>query len=347
MSLTQLENPLTRLTLFPNTMNYRGVWSNTVQYYENDVVINGFDSATYILTGKTTLLGGATPQANPDWETIGSAGGGSVQSVTAPLPLGLENIGTPQVVVLANKGVISITTNTLDGIENIGTAQNQQLVNTGVLSVTTSGPTSGITITGPSNNPVLANAGVISLATSGPTSGITLGGTGQNPIISNDGVLSLTASTGISITAGQTPTIANTGVLVVTASNGCVNTGTPTAPNIEATGIVASCTTPAFPANGGQIIGGTAVDPVFSWEALATGVASFGPSDVTVTITLPFNLSPTPTIMLTAVQLAGPTFFAVTVAYQVVFPNQFIILIGRLPSSVGVAGDVQWVVLKA
>jgi hypothetical protein len=275
MSLAPLENPLTRLTLFPNTMNYRGGWSATEQYYSNDVVGSGINNNTYILTGKTTILGGGDPSTNTDWEVISSIDGG-VQSVTALEITGVKNIGNAQNVVLVNSGVISITTDVLTGIQNTGNAQNQVLVNSGVISVTTP-LSSGITISGTPNNRVISNSGVISLATSGPSSGITISGPPNNPVIANDGVLS------------------------ITAQNGCSNTGSSTNPVIVNSGVI-TCVTPAVPANGGIVIGGTIPVPTFSWAPLATGTLLYGtnidpnPSPVT----LPFNLTANAVVLLTS-----------------------------------------------
>jgi len=351
MSLLPLENPLTRLNLFPNTMNYRGGWSATVQYYANDVVISVADSKTYILTGKIAILGGGDPSTNADWETIASTGTG-VQSVTADALTGVENIGTAQNVVLVNTGVISVTTNTLDGIENIGTAQNQQLVNTGVLSVTTV-PSSGISISGPANKPILANDGVITVTTL-PASGISITGPPTNPVLANDGVISVVPSTGISITGpASAPTIENTGIITITAGTG-ISVSAGQNPSIGNTGVI-SCSEAVPPANGGLQITGTVTAPVFAWGPLASGTVQILNPAVTATVNVPYPLTATSVIMLTfyndnVIPPASP-YNANPVGGQTVWwnltatPTQFEIQLGNTPAPVDAYISVKWALL--
>jgi hypothetical protein len=178
MAFASLENPLERLNTLPTTMNWRGGWLATEQYYLNDVVVSPVNVASYILVGKTALLGGGDPTTNPDWVELSNTATGVLQ-VNAGI--GLVNTGTPTIVDLENTGIITIAS----GNAGIGVANgsgppyplNTVISNTGVLSV------------------AAGNAGI---AVSAPTGAIT---------VSNNGILGITAGTGLSSTGGQTPTL--------------------------------------------------------------------------------------------------------------------------------------------
>lgn len=157
MSLTTLQNPLSRLNVLPNTMNWRGGWDVSEQYYLNDIVSSPIDTFSYILTA-TSLLGGTDPSLSAEWTrltpitgtgeiTFVGQGNGIIVDETDPsIPVvindgvitftagtGLTNSGTPTDPIFDNTGVLSITATT--GLNNIGTAQEPELVNTGVLSL--------------------------------------------------------------------------------------------------------------------------------------------------------------------------------------------------------------------
>jgi hypothetical protein len=183
MALNPLDNPLERLASLPNTMNWRGGWLATEQYYLNDVVVSPVNLASYILAGKTALLNGGDPTANPDWIEL-----------SAP-----------------TTGVQSVVVNPLTGIENTGTATLVNLRNTGVLTI--GAGNTGIGITGGSGpfplNTVITNDGVLSLTPSATPAGagITVSANTGAIQIANNGILGITAGTGLASTGGQNPTL--------------------------------------------------------------------------------------------------------------------------------------------
>lgn len=277
MSLTSLDTQLGRLSVLPNTMNYKGLWAPTEQYYQNDVVIGLPDNALYILVGATALIDGGDPSTNPQWDILSSAGpANGVDSVVADPALGIENTGTAKDVILRSTGVISILTDPDTGIENTGTAQNQVLVNTGILSIETD------TLTGIRND-----------------------GTTQDQILVNTGVLTVGAQNGCTNTgSAQQPVIENLGVLTVVAQNGCTNTGSAQNPIIESTGVqsisvAGSGGLESTPEGGGIEIGGTSSAVTVAWAPLASGVARFDTGVTTVEVLTAYTLTPDTCIMLT------------------------------------------------
>lgn len=181
MSLNPLDNPLERLASLPNTMNWRGGWLATEQYYLNDVVVSPVNLASYILNGKTALLNGGDPTTNPDWIELSNTATGVLQ-VNAGI--GLVNTNTPTIVDLENTGIITITA----GNAGIGVANG-------------SGPPYPL-------NTVISNTGVLSL-TPNPLvgSGISVSANTGAIQIANTGILGITAGTGLSSTGGQNPTL--------------------------------------------------------------------------------------------------------------------------------------------
>jgi hypothetical protein len=222
MSLTPLDNPLERLGINPTGMNWRGLWDATEQYYLNDVAVDGTNNASYILAGKTALLGGGDPSLNPDWIELSATTTGVV-SVNAGVGITMTGTGTNPIV--NNAGVVSFTAGT--GLTNAGTASNPLINNTGVVALTQG---VGIQITG-TTNPTITNTGIRTL-TQG--AGIAISA-GSNPSIANTGLLSAVAGTGISVSVGQNPTIANTGVLGVSGGTGITITGSASNPVINNT----------------------------------------------------------------------------------------------------------------
>lgn len=229
MSFSSINNPLERLQVLPDAMNWRGDWNNTTQYYKNDVVLSPLDSASYIALN-VSVLGGADPSVNTtDWLILASATTG-VTGLTAGT--GISITGTPTIPQINNLGVLTATAGT--GITNTNTAtdpifentgvlslnvgtglsstggQNPTITNTGVLSIVGS---PSVLVTGPSNAPTITNLGVLQV-TAG-NSGITIGGPPNAPQIFNSGVVSITGGAGISVTGPPaTPTI----TLTATAS---------------------------------------------------------------------------------------------------------------------------------
>jgi len=263
MSLQTLKNPLDRLSVLPTTMNWRGLWVVTEQYFIYDTVVSPSDGGTYILTGQKTILGGLDPSASGVWTELSATTTGlaSIQAgagITITYPYG------PTTPLVNNAGVITLDVG--DGIENTGTATNPVLQSTGVRSVTGGyGIAVGNTAQNPTltntgvrnivagvgvsvsagNNPTLTNTGVIGI-TAG-NAGIGISGTTNNPIITNTGLASLAVGAGLSTTGGLNPTIENTGVLTVAAADATITvTGTAQSPTIAA--LVPSLSLVAFAA---------------------------------------------------------------------------------------------------
>jgi hypothetical protein len=211
MSLNPLDNPLERLGVLPNAMNWRGGWDITEQYYLNDVVVSPISTASYILSGPTTLLGGQDPSINAvDWTELSNPTTG-VTSVSGSAYIGV--VGTTNVTI-TNNGVRTLATGT--GIANVGSANNVSLINTGITSLNAG---LGIGVAGNT----ITNTGIRTLAVN--PAGLTSSG-GSDPTISNTGILTLTAgNAGITITGGQTATITNSGILGITAGSGLTSTG--------------------------------------------------------------------------------------------------------------------------
>ena len=181
MSLTTLENQLSRLTVLPNIMNWRGGWSVSEQYYLNDVVISPNDGYSYILT-VTALQGGVDPSINlADWTEIAPAtAGGNITAIVGVSPgISIDNTN-PQIPVVNNTGVLKATAGI--GLINVGTTANDpEFDNTGVLLLAVA-PASGLTQTGTSANPILTNTGILTLVASNGVENI---GTAQDVILEN------------------------------------------------------------------------------------------------------------------------------------------------------------------
>lgn len=227
-TLESLTNPLDRLQVLPTGMNWRGLWNNTTQFYQNDVVLSPLTTAPYLLT-RLALAGGADPSTAPaDWAELAPATGG-ITGLTAGN--GISITGTPTIPQINNTGVLSVVAGT--GITNTGTAEQPILQNTGITALNVG---TGIGSTG-GQTPTLSNTGVISITTT-PNSGITITGNPQQPTIVNSGILALTAGAGISINpvpAPNQPTIVNAGVVQVNAGTGITISGPTATPTISLT----------------------------------------------------------------------------------------------------------------
>lgn len=255
MSLvTSLDNPLERLQVLPNAMNWRGVWNNTTQYYRNDVVLSPIDTASYIALN-VSVLGGADPSLTPaDWQILASATTGVIGLTAGP---GIAIGGTPTLPTVSNTGVLVATAGT--GITNTNTATNPQFENTGILSLSVAAP--GLSSTG-GQNPTITNTGVLSVVSGGP--GVQVTGT-NIPTILNTGVLGLTAvAPGLLLTPAptlQTPQLQNTGVLSIAGGPGIIVGGSPQNPTLTLSAtssppILSLITTTSIP-GGGSIPTGT------------------------------------------------------------------------------------------
>jgi hypothetical protein len=240
MSLTPLDNPLERLGVNPNGMNWRGLWTATEQYFLNDVAVSPMNNASYILNGKTALLDGGDPSLNPDWIELSATTTG-VASVNAGVGIAMTGTGTNPIV--NNTGVITITAGT--GLNNTGTATNPILNSTGVIAPIAG---AGIQITGTATNPIITNSGIRTIVGG---AGLSVS-TGNNPSIVNTGILSLTAGSGLASSGGQNPTLTNSGVLSFTAGTGLANTGTATNPVVDNTGILSITAGTGIASTGGQ-----------------------------------------------------------------------------------------------
>ena len=227
-TLESLANPLERLQVLPEVMNWRGLWNNTTQFYRNDVVLSPLTTAPYLLT-RLALLGGLDPSLVPaNWTELSPTTGG-ITGLTAGN--GISITGTPTLPQINNTGVLQVVAGT--GITNVGTAEQPELRNTGLTSLNVG---TGLSSTG-GQTPTLANTGVISITTTAG-SGITITGSPNAPTVVNSGILAVNAGSGISITSvpsANQPTIANTGVISITAGSGITISGPTQTPTISAT----------------------------------------------------------------------------------------------------------------
>jgi hypothetical protein len=234
MSVQGLQNPFQRLAALPTVINWRGTWLITQTYFLNDVVISPINGASYILTGQTSVTGGADPSLSILYQEISplSTGITGIQQGTGILITGPANNPT-----ITNNGVQTLAG---DGVTIIvdNTNPNQPIISSNSITSLQQGTGISIDNTNP-QIPVVTNSGVrqilpadISVNVSNPTGivsisangllgltqgpGITIDTTNpQNPYVSNSGVISLAVGNGLSSTGGVNPSIANTGVLTV------------------------------------------------------------------------------------------------------------------------------------
>lgn len=215
MSIPQFDNPLERLAVLPNVMNWKGLWDTGNQYYMNDVVVEPVSTATYILTGITALLSTVTPSSDAQWTVFAGTADGVV-SVSGGA--GISITGTSTNPIINNTGILDISGGT--GISIDKTSPQNPIINCSAFTQII--PGDGITIAG-IPDPIITNNGVRTL-TQG--SGIVLSSTTGNISISNSGILSIVEGVGVGITPGQNPTISNTGVISITPGDNITNTGT-------------------------------------------------------------------------------------------------------------------------
>ena len=240
MSLyTTLKNPLDRIGILPTTMNWRGLWVETEQYFINDLVVSTVNSSTYILVNQTAVKGGGDPTTNSDWAEFSATSSG-VQIVSAGL--GIENIGTSTNVILQNTGVRTL--NVGSGLELIGAdPQNPTIVNTGINSITQGAGINVQTLVIPNNPKIttISNTGVLSVLSG--NDGIDIDNTNpQIPVITNTGIYSITnGNAGISIqTANNIATVTNAGVnsFNIVGTGLSNSTGTATDIKLQNTGVI-------------------------------------------------------------------------------------------------------------
>lgn len=158
MSVAQsLETPFERFTQLPTSMSYLGEWVSGTQYFRNDVVISPADGNGYIASIPTAFISVVDPSTDTNnWTNLVTIVNGGVQTVASgnagitvdntdpsqPVianagviqtevdPAGLANISTEQLVLLINKGVISI-------IPSLGIAKaGDQISSTGLTGIT-------------------------------------------------------------------------------------------------------------------------------------------------------------------------------------------------------------------
>ena len=241
MSLTAaLKNPLDRVDIVPTTMNWRGLWVGTEQYFQKDVTISTINSFAYILDGRSVTKGGLDPSLNPIWTQLATATIG-IKSIA-----GVAGIVTiefiPKQVSVNNTGIIKINADPNNGIVNIGTDQDVKLVSTTPINLITGN--SGIGLTEVGNVVTVENTGAISLSNGG---GLTLPSSNGTTTISN--VLSriLSGNSGIEVldiyigpNELTNEEIYNLGLITldVVPDSGLTNSGTDTEPIIENTGVV-------------------------------------------------------------------------------------------------------------
>jgi hypothetical protein len=282
MSTSSFDNPLERLALNPTGMNWRNLWDATTQYYLNDVVVSPANSASYILNGQTTIIGGLDPTLNPDWIELSLQTTG-VTTVNAGIGISVANPSTNPTV--NNTGVLTITAG--NGISNTGTAQDVILNNTGLVSLI-GGP--GIQYSTGFPYPTITNTGIRTI-TAG--SGITRT-PGSDPQIANSGILAIQQGAGIAVTPNsQNPQIDNTGVLSLTVNNsgsGLQNIGTSQNPNVINTGVLSITAGPGITSTGGQnpTLSASSSGPTLSYFGIPSSFSG-GPL-VSISTSVLFNI---------------------------------------------------------
>ena len=313
MSLDPLQDPFTRRHYLPNTMNFHGTWSAATQYYKFDVVVCPTALSSYILTGRSALIGGLDPSLNPDWEELSAAA----------------------------TGVLSLTTGA--GITNTNTATNPNLVNSGVLSVAVA-PGPGIATSAATGALTLTNTGIISLAAANP--GIVIGG-GSAATIANNGILAITAGAGLASSgATNAPILASTRTLKKFnlpgsgtfigpgnyTGSAAYTIGNFTIPADAVPGSTALLYSAGYSANSwAPLLPGNVMDFRFGFSATsATTIASWYSPAVGGFLVQPFNANnvpqPLPVLPHTAGNIANPDYtnLPATIVLDNITPGQII-----------------------
>jgi len=202
MSVNTLVNPVTRLGLLPEMMNWRGVWSASEQYYKSDVVSSPIDDLSYVLD-LSTLLGGSDPSASGDWIVLSPQTG--VSSITAGTGISITGPATaPTINSTVVAGVTSVTAG--NGIIVGGTATVPIISDNVVFLDNTSGSI-------PTTRLVWGTTYIVYLQTTGsvttmrfimPSSDITTTGAQQCILKFQNGVTSTNAPLWVISTGGAT-----------------------------------------------------------------------------------------------------------------------------------------------
>jgi hypothetical protein len=215
MSIPQFDNPLERLAVLPNVINWKNGWVDGTQYFMNDVVVEPSSTASYILTGATSLLSTVNPASDPLWSILAGTTQGIV-SVNAGA--GISITGPPINPYINNIGILDISGGNAITIDK--TSPQNPIISCSAFTQIIEGL--GITVAG-IPDPIITNNGVRTL-TQG--AGIVISSTTGDVSISNSGIIDILEGTGVSISLGQTPTISNTGVISITPGDNISNTGT-------------------------------------------------------------------------------------------------------------------------
>jgi hypothetical protein len=220
MSLT---NPLEQREFLPDLLNWRGLWTNNIQYYKNDIAIDGNNLGTYICISNTSRS--QQPISSSDWFEF-FPHRTAVDGIGAGAGIGLLPPTLSPTIV--NTGIRSITSSNGIGSATIG--QVTEVFNLGLL-----GCINGVGISGELSNGTLtlSNVGVVGSA----LIGFGNVGTPQNIQLSNLGIRQITAGTGIavSVDASNNYTLSNVGVESLGLGRGLNNIGTTQDPVLTAT----------------------------------------------------------------------------------------------------------------
>ena len=209
MSIPQFDNPLERLSVLPNAMNWRDTWVSGTQYFMNDVVTEPNSTVTYILVGVTSLLSTENPATDPLW-TVLSATTTGVTGVQQGA--GISITGSSTNPTISNAGIISILPGVNINIDDVD-PQNP-IINCTAVQEIIGGV--GITVAG-LPNPIVTNTGVRTLTVG---AGLSSSG-GPHPGLANTGVVSIEAGDGIEVLGLPNPIITNTGVFSIIAGENC------------------------------------------------------------------------------------------------------------------------------
>lgn len=242
-------NPLEILAQFPFVMSWRGTWSASEQYIQNDVVVSPLNGSSYILI-ESSLLSGTDPSVNPNWSELAPSSTGVAQ-VDAGAGITVVDPTGP-IATVSNNGVISVISGASIDIDN--TDPQNPIINSTALGRIQAGL--GISVTGLSFSPTITNTGVRTLAVG---AGLTTDGDPNNPSIGTTAVLSITQGNGILVTGGQIATVTNDGVVSISGGGGvAVDNTNSNAPVITNLGVL------SLTGGAGVTVTGTPQNPVIS-----------------------------------------------------------------------------------
>ena len=250
--MSQAQNPLLRLAEFPFMMNWRGTWSVTEQYLQNDVAISPINGSSYVLAD-TSVLSGLDPSLSVAWIELAPAATG-LNQINQGAGITVVNPAGP-ITTVSNAGVITIQQGANITVDNTD-PQNPVIASTALSGVSAG---AGISVSGLSFSPTITNTGVRTIAVG---AGLVSNNDPNNPAISATGVLSIAAGNGILVTPpppSQVLTITNNGVRTVSGTVGLtVNNTDPNNPVLTNTGVL------SVTAGSNVLITGTAINPIIS-----------------------------------------------------------------------------------